>query len=401
MAIKATTKAAPTKKLAKPKSAPAAKVAKAEKGAAKPKPEKETSYKEQSVVQFAGYKSEQEDPMFEAGARVYIISKEKNEDQQTVYGIIAEADIDAYKADADSVDGDEVFASELTKAEVVPVDPFAIDIPETERLSELLDEHGGDALATGIAMQDEIAENMFYFGGVLGTLYKGAHFRTLGDYDDTVVDDKPKYGTGWDKFCQENFGMGGRKGDGLIRMYRQFAGLKDLDLASLSKDKKLGWVKLERIATVITDSNAEELLEMARSNNVETVRETIKTDYVPAAGSGSESRTAGPRIKRLTTKFAFFEDQADGVEQILDLAQKQFGYSDASQTVEHILTEWASEHLGEAQYNKVRKAKKAKRKALKTAGVDIAEREAADAALEAAIAEAEGEDEAETEATEA
>jgi hypothetical protein len=386
MAIKATVKPAATKKLAKPKSTPAAKVAKAE---------KETSFKEATVVQFAGYKSEQEDPMFAEGDRVYIISKEKNEDQQTVYGIIAEADIEAYKNDADSVDGDEVFASELTKAEVVAVDPFAIVIPETERLTELLGEHDGDALATGRAMQDEIAENMFYFGGVLGTLYKDAHFRTLGDYDDIVVDDKPKYGTGWDKFCQENFGMGGRKGDGLIRMYRQFAGIPDLDLSALSKDKKLGWVKLERIATVITKDNADEILEMARTNNVETVRETIKSDYVPAAGAASESRSAGPRIKRLTTKFAFFEDQAEGIEQILDLAQKQFGYSDASQTAEHIFTEWASEHLGEAQYNKVRKAKKAKRKALKTSGVDIAEREAADAALEAAIAEAEGEPEAE------
>lgn len=398
MALKAA-KAAPAKKLATAKK-PGTKPAKAEKGEAKPKGEKEASFKVGQVVEFGGYKSEQEDPMFETGARVRIVTKEKNEDNQTVYGIIDENDWSEYEKDADGVEGDEVFATELKKAEIVPVDPFAIDIPETERLTEILADADNDVVVAGTKLQDAAAENLFFFGGVLGTAYKGAAFRALGDYDDTVENDKPKYGTGWDRFCQENFGLGGRKADGLIRMYRQFAGIPGLDLKALSSDKKLGWVKLERIATVITADNAQKLLTDARDMNVEEVREMIRTDFV-AGGEGGESRTSGPRIKRVTVTARFFEDQAEGVVMVIGKAKDQFGYSTDEQALEHIIMAWANDHLDEKTVAKARKASKNKRKELKGAGVDISERETAAAKLDEAIASgSEGTEGGEGEATE-
>jgi hypothetical protein len=388
---KAAAKAAPAAKLNAGKGA--SKPAKALKKAAVPK-EPKLAVNVGQEVEFVAYAEQQDEPMFEAGERLVVVEKNKNDDGQQVFICVKAEDYEAYQADPDSVNGDELFATEIKKAEKLPDDPYAFQLAADPDLDALLAENDGDALAAANSPIEGIASTMFLLGGCLATLYAGRKFLEYGDeneYADLVVDGTTKVGTGWDKFCQDNFDMGGRKAHGMIQIYRNYNGLSDvLDLHEIASDKKIGWVKLSAAAGVITKDNAEAIIEQARTQNVHEFKESIKVDYVDGGAGGGDTRSATAKVKRTRLTVAFFEDAGVAVEEVLSAAKKQLGTDDLGTVLEFIIMSWATDNLSDTQQKKVRSARKNKLNELSKQGVDVKERKQAMTDLEAQIEEARG-----------
>lgn len=378
MALKMKTKAAGAPKLAgakKPGKAAAAKKA-------PPGP----SFKEGQEVEFLGYADASNDsPVFEPGNRLTITAKKKDDDNKTIYEAVKSEDYTAYQSDPDSVEGDQVLPSEIKKAEKAVVDPYAIEVKAVGKLEEVLAEHGDDPLAAAQAMQEEAAENMFYFGGLVAQLYANKSFQEYGDYQDEVVDGKTKYGTGWDKFCRAELNLNGRDAQRYINIYQKFSGIDGLDWAGITKNKKIGFVKLDAMARVVTQENVTELLDKAVEVNVEDFKNVIKTDYV----TEGEARQggSGPKVKRLKVNYQLFEDQAEGVNYVLEAAAKALGLDDPNQVFEVIVMQWGATYLTDSAMAKARAAKRKVHKTLKAQGVDVSKLLEADSKLEEFLVE--------------
>lgn len=380
----------------------ASKPGKATKGKAKSN-EPKLNLKVGQEAEFIGYAEKPEQPVFEAGDRLTVVEVGKNDDGQQVFSCVKSEDYEAYQADPESVNGDECFSTEIKKAEKLPVDPYALDLREDAALNEFLAEHNDDPLEAATAAIEAQANATFMLGGSLALLYAGQKFREYGDegeYADDVVDGNPKVGTGWDKFCQEHFDMGGRKAHAMIQIYRNYNQLSDvIDLNEIAGDRKIGWVKLSAAAGVISRDNATELVERMRSENVSDFKESIKTDYVDG-GAGGETRSSTAKVRRTTFKVAFFEDASVAVEEVIAAAKKQLGTDDLGTVLEFIIMSWASENLSDTAAKKVRSARKTKLQELKKQGVDISERQQHQTDLEAAIEAARGGEEGGEEAEE-
>jgi hypothetical protein len=390
MALKTTKK--PVAKAGPKLNAGKGKTAKAAKGKSAPK-EPKLAVNVGGEVEFGAYADANDEPMFEAGDRLTVVEKNKNDDGQQVFICVKSEDYEAYQADPDSVNGDELFATEIKKAEKLPDDPYKFELRDDPQLDALLAENDGDALAAANSAIEGIASNMFLLGGCLATLYANRKFLEYGDegeYADTVIDGNAKAGTGWDKFCQEHFDMGGRKAHGMIQIYRNYNGLSDiLDLNEIAGDKKIGWVKLSAAAPVINRDNAEAIVEQMRSQNVHEFRDSIKTDFVDG-GAGGDTRSATAKVKRTRITVAFFEDAGVAVEEVINAAKKQLSTEDLGTVLEFIIMSWAADNLSDTQQKKVRAARKNKLSELKKQGVDTKERTQAMSDLEAAIEEARG-----------
>jgi hypothetical protein len=381
------------------------KPAKATKGESKPK-EPKLNLKAGQEAEFVGYAEKPENPLFEPGDRLTVVEVGKNDDGQQVFSCVKSEDYAAYQEDAESVNGDELFATEIKKAEKLPVDPYAIELRADATLDEFVNENGGDPLKAAEAAIEQAQAAMFHLGGCIALLYAGQKFREYGEngeYDDDVVDGVTKTGSGWDKFCQEHFDMGGRKAHAMVQIYRNYNGLSDvLDLADIAADRKIGWVKLSAAANVITPENAEELVERMRSENVNEFRESIKTDYVDSGTSGGETRSSSQKVRRTTFKVAFFEDASVAVEEVITAAKKQLGTDDLGTVLEFIIMSWAADNLSDTAQKKVRSVRKTKLNDLKKQGVDTSDRvehmTKLEAEIEAARAEEEEGEEAEAEA---
>lgn len=402
--------ASPKKAAAKPAGKLAGSGAKAAakpgKALAKPAKTKEApvNFKVGEVVEFVAYQNREEgaEPLFEEGDRVVLLEKKKDNDNGTVFfTAVKEEDAEAFKADPDSVNGDEVYPSEIKKAEKPAVDPYALTLVENDHLNELVAEHG-DPLTAAKALQEEAERATFYLGGALALLWQGRKYLEYGEeeYADPT-DDAGKSisgvapGSGWDKFCQENFNEGGRKCFELIGTYAAFSGLLTADkIEEIASNKKIGWVKLAYVKSIVNKDNVDEIIELAKDSSVAEFKETIKADYVSDAGAEARSG-GGAKVKRTVVKVAFFEDQAASVDYVLKQAAKDFGIdldTGLNQIFERIILDWAAQNLGEPVLKKARQAKRAKLKELKTAGVDVAARTKEDADVEEFLSRNEGEE---------
>jgi len=367
---KASTKPALAK--GKPKAAVAKPGKVAAKAAAKPA---KIKYAEGDELLFNGYAKEQENPVFAADDRLTVTKVARDEDGNEVLECVKTEDYAAFKEDENSVEGDQVFATEVKKAPKEAADPYkelAASLTEDEKLTAFLAEHDDDPLAAANAAQEAVAENMFLLGGCLAKLYSDRAYLEYGDYADTVVEGKTKSGSGWEKFTDENFDMNGRKALSFISIYRNFNRLGDkIDLAEISSDKKIGWVKLGAMANYVNEENVEELIETARTQNAVEFAQTIKTDY--AHGTG-EATTSGPRVKRTTLKAVFYEDAGAHVTNIINQVGKKLNTEDYGTILEFIIIDWAHNSLGEKEFGTAEKDRKKKLTELKKAGVDTAER---------------------------
>lgn len=202
-----------------------------------------------------------------------------------------------------------------------------------------------------IALADELVEEGaaidYRLGGVL------FHIRANKDYKDI----KPEYAErgGFSLFVKEHLNIEYRKAMYLIDIYYSFNKF-GIDGAKVAE---LGWTKCSKIAAVMTEDNAEDLVELAETSSVSELSDTIKESYV---GGTKETE----KRRKVTFKFRLWDDQAAAVEDILQAAASALGYKDLSDCFEHIVTEWAAEHdMGAApqEEEEVKPAAKTKPKA--------------------------------------
>ena len=188
---------------------------------------------------------------------------------------------------------------------------------------------------------EEGAELDYRLGGVLYHVRMSKEFQSL--------DDRYKENGGFGLYVKEHLNIEYRKAMYLIDIYYKF----NLYGISADKVKEIGWTKAAKIAAVMTDDNAEDLVELAEQNTVADLQDTIKEQYVAGKGEGTEKK------KRVTFKFRLFEENATVVTEILEEAAQTLGTKDLAAVFEHIVTEWGAEYLN----TKPKKSAKAPAKA--------------------------------------
>jgi len=193
------------------------------------------------------------------------------------------------------------------------------------------------ALVEGAESVLELAEELVEEGAELdyklgGVLY---HVRLSKEYQS--LDARYAENGGFGLYVKERLNVEYRKAMYLIDIYYKF----NLFGIDAEKVKEIGWTKASKIAAVMSEDNAEELVELAEKSTVADLQDTIKEDYVEKGGS----KTAGEKKKRVTFKFRLFEDQASLVTEVLNTVAKDMGVKDLSAAFEHIVAEWAAENL--------------------------------------------------------
>ncbi|MET4190632.1 MULTISPECIES: hypothetical protein [unclassified Bradyrhizobium] len=380
MALKAITKPAKAAGLAKPaaaaKAPKAAAVAKPPKAAAAPKAKPEVKpFEDGTIVIFKGYGDEaaKASGSFTPGEELAVVGQSEKEGE-IVVAVVKKADYHAFKADENSVNGEEILAAEV-KRTAKTVEPV-YHLPVVGEMQNYLKQEDGDPLKIAQKLFGDIGKAFFYLGGVLAKLYNeaGADGKPLfTEYQSPAKKHYEDSKEGFEAFLKDNFGedMGGyRKAMNLIDIYKSFSALPNATEVVKSLGG-VGWWKASLLARYVTDDNAKELVEAAKTQSYEKLNETLKTSYTTEGGSTPRGVAASrATIKKLTLGFKLYEDQGEAVEMILKAASKQLGTQDLNQVFEHIVTEWATDHLAEVKA-KADAARERKTKALIKSGVKM------------------------------
>lgn len=301
---------------------------------------------------FKGYTRNVDNPMFEAGARLQVVAKEKRDGVMYLSCILAD-DVEKYKADADSVDGEELVVKELKKVKAkapkeVKLSRFDADAATFRPVGALTKYvKEGKTVEGQVTVAQKLLEDHnktgFYLGGMLAHLYYGINGQSYRDLDEAYKDEKD----GWDKFCNDQFGFGARKGRGFVSIYMQFSRIPGLDVKRL---EAVGWSKLDVIAPSVTEANAEELLQEAENSTVLDLRETIRTKYSSESTDGRRHRERVTRVK--CGPYNLDGDQGEFVKDVFKAASKELGIEDGNQLFYHIVTSWAAENINAARIKK-------------------------------------------------
>lgn len=208
-------------------------------------------------------------------------------------------------------------------------EPAEEEFPELETEDEEI-----VALVEGAADILELAEELVEEGAALdyklgGVLY---HVRLSKAYQ--KLDKSYKENGGFGLYVKEKLSIEYRKAMYLIDIYFKF-NQYGIDAA---KVQELGWTKCAKIAAVMNDENAEELVELAEKSSVSELNDTIKESYKEVGGEKGEKR------KKIAFKFRLWEDQAAGVDEVITATAEAMGFKDLSDAFEHIVMEWAAEH---------------------------------------------------------
>lgn len=177
--------------------------------------------------------------------------------------------------------------------------------------------------------QDEIHDASLTEYRLGGVLY---HVKRSGDYKE-VENGKYDRRGGWQDFISDVLNMEYRKATYLIQIYTKFSkyGIPAEEAALI------GWTKASVIAGYMNADNAEDLIQYAEEQTVSELKETVK-----------QIRTTGEKqvTKRIIFKFRLTEDAAIAVRELLEQAKIALGEGRSEDDLfEHIVTEWATEHL--------------------------------------------------------
>lgn len=165
----------------------------------------------------------------------------------------------------------------------------------------------------------------YKLGGVLYHVKKSGQWK---DYENGSYDRKH----GWADFVSDVLGMEYRKAMYLIDIYTKFNKYG----IPASEAAKIGWTKSSVIAAAMTEENADSLLTSAKEETVSELKETVREI------KKTEQRSV---VKKITFKFRLTEDAAVSVRETLEQAKTALGDKDESDLFEHIVMEWAAEHL--------------------------------------------------------
>lgn len=180
----------------------------------------------------------------------------------------------------------------------------------------------------------ELAQELSEEGAALDYKLGGVLYHIRKDKSYVKLDKKYAENGGFGLYVKEHLNTEYRKAMYLIDIYVAFNKF-GIDAAKVAE---LGWTKASKIAAVMTEENAEELVELAGESTVSDLVDTIKESYKEVG------RKAGDRKKMITFKFRLFEDQADATSRILSGAAEQLGLKRLDDAFEHIVIEWGVEH---------------------------------------------------------
>jgi hypothetical protein len=333
---------------------------------------KQPEYKVGDTLQFVGYatkKDKNEKPVFKPGDPVTVAAIEEqkvgdgdNAKTEKVIVAVMPTDFDKYKADPEdeSITGDVLAFNEVKRFKGKPP-ALPVEVKNVGDLNKLLKK--GDLLDTARGLYEDAQKNFFYFGGVLAHIYHESKYKTQYGFND------PK--TGWDEFCQQNFGFKGRKGLYWVDIYMKYSAIPNFDPKKL---ESIGWSKAAVAANYVTADNVDEIIDKAEDENFETFRETLKEEFTSEGktATGRAASRGASKVKRITFgPYRLYEDQAEGVALVLDSAKKQVGSDDPNVIFEHIVMQWATDHLSANKLQQAQRAQSSKRKALVKAGVKL------------------------------
>ena len=183
-----------------------------------------------------------------------------------------------------------------------------------------------DILELAVEVCEESAATDYKLGGVL------FHVRKSGAYKE--IDKRYAEKGGFGLYVLEQLNTEYRKAMYLIDIYYKTSKY-GLDASRISA---IGWAKAAKIAAVMTEDTAEELLELAETNTVVDLVENIKTSYKEEGG------TKGTKQLVKIFKFKLLQDSANAIEEILTAVAAAMSFKSVDQAFEHIVSEWALEH---------------------------------------------------------
>jgi hypothetical protein len=309
-------------------------------------------------VQFTGYAPDKMDePVFEVGQQVLVAEVLEDETRGTMYVVCLNEEERDKHLKGETIDGDELMLSEIgpVKAPAVPkvvVDPheqfkFRDDAELTSMLAQ------GDPIETSLTLYQDIQRKFYYLGGLLTHIYTERKYIEQG-YTDEAHGGKTY--AGFNAFCKEKYGFSGRKGLELIQIYSSFSLLDNVDLTKLAK---VGYSKAIFAAKFVNQENVDEILEKAESTPILELKERLRIDYTDADGNAAGSGTSATRQRSAPAKvkleYTLFADQAEQIKMVFNEARKKFGKKSDGEILEHIITEWANEFLGEQEQAKIQK----------------------------------------------
>ena len=140
---------------------------------------------------------------------------------------------------------------------------------------------------------------------------------------------------GWADFVSNELNLEYRKAQYLVDIYTKF------NKYGIGGDKvaELGWTKAAQVSRVMSADNAEELVALAESSSVEDLKDTVRESYAV------KGATPGERVKRITLKYRLAEEAGQIIAEYMNAAAETLNLDNPSEVFQHVVTEWAEEHL--------------------------------------------------------
>ncbi len=215
-------------------------------------------------------------------------------------------------------------------------DPYG-DLDEEQEDQEILGlvNDAEDILELARETVEETSALEYKLGGVL------FHVRKSGAYKE--LDERYAEKGGFALYLLEHLNIEYRKAMYLVDIYYKWNkfGLEPEKVA------QIGWAKAAKIAAVMDEDTAEELIELAENNTVADLVDHIKTTYKEVGGTKGEKKV----IKLF--KFKLAESAGIAVEEVLQSVAAGMGLKNLDEAFEHIVMEWSTEHPIEAPAKKV------------------------------------------------
>lgn len=226
------------------------------------------------------------------------------------------------------------------------------DLGEDDEDQEILGmvNEADDILELAKEVVEESAALEYRLGGVL------FHVRKSKAYEE--LDKRYTEKGGFSLYLIEQLNIEYRKAMYLIDIYYKWNKYQ-LDPATVAQ---IGWAKAAKIAAVMTEDTAEELVKLAEENSVADLIDNIKTSYKEVGG------VKGDKKKLKLFKFKLFESAADAVEEVLASTMSAMNFKNLDEAFEHIVMEWATEHPIEGAAEKTAAKKPLAQKVAAAAG---------------------------------
>lgn len=221
-------------------------------------------------------------------------------------------------------------------AEAVKGSSIAAGVDNEDEDIAALVEDSDDICALAKECLEDSAVTDWRLGGVLHYVLDGKAYEDLSESYRGVK--------GFERYCIAELGLQYRKARYLINIYVDFrnAGLGANDLV------RIGWTKGRHLIKVLNSDNAQEMIELAENNTVESLIDEIKVmeerlSPDKTTTSSSTTKEKGETVKKISFKFHYFQDEADYIAQSLDQVMVDKGVETEAEALYAIITDYMTE----------------------------------------------------------